>query len=160
MPTQEYLKSKYIYDADTGVLTSKRSKRPVGSVTPLGRLRLTVYYGGKKMYIFAHRIIWVLMTGDDIEGMFIDHINGDPLDNRFENLRLVDKAQNSWNTRNRGGSKPELPGAYKCTTSEAWFSTITVRGKAHYLGTFDTAEEASEAYLEAREIHHGGYLPE
>jgi hypothetical protein len=58
----------------------------------------------------AHRIIWELFNGPIPEGMVIDHINGDPWDNRLENLRMVTPKANNQNTKKRKDNKTGFTG--------------------------------------------------
>lgn len=84
----------------------------------------------------------------------VDHINGDPLDNRRSNLRLVTHQQN---IRNRGGpqanSSTGLLGVSRKRSK--WRAYINVDGKQINLGVFDTPEAASEARKEAEITYFG-----
>ena len=87
--------------------------------------------------IYLHRFIMNAERGKDI-----DHINGNPLDNRRENLRIVTRQQNLQN----GRSKHE---GYKGTwlsPSGKWLSAITHNYRFISLGTFETEKEAALAY--------------
>lgn len=79
--------------------------------------------------------------------ILIDHINGNKLDNNVKNLRPVNNAQNQWNTTKRKGYTFNS----NCNKYEA---QIYVNKKKIYLGLFNTAEEAHQAYLNAKAIHH------
>lgn len=81
------------------------------------------------------------------KGMEVDHINGDRLDNRRENLRLVTRQQNA---RNRGANRSNRSG-YKGVSlgHSAWLAYIAISGKNIALGSFKTAEDAAKAYNEA-----------
>src|SRR5690554_1009947 len=57
----------------------------------------------------VHRIVWEMHNGAIPEGMVIDHINRDPLDNRIENLRVATRSQNSMNAVGKAGKKSGLP---------------------------------------------------
>lgn len=73
----------------------------------------------------------------------VDHINGDPSDNRRSNLRLVTKQQNFWNSRaKRDGFK----GACYDKRHKCWIAHITLRRKFTFLGKFETEKEAGLAY--------------
>ena len=93
--------------------------------------------------VFYHTIIWILSTGNDIpEGMQIDHINGDKLDNRIENLRLVTTRQNQQNQKkHRAG---QLVGCYFNKGKHQ--AQIKISGKMIYLGLYKTEQEAHKAY--------------
>lgn len=107
----------------------------------------------KQMYV-ASRIIWKLMTGNDPEN--IDHKNCNSLDNRFENLRECTVSQNGANVP--GHRKPTFAGLKGVTQNRNKFKAdITVRGKHYYLGAFDTAQEAHEAYCKAAKLHFGEF---
>jgi hypothetical protein len=77
-------------------------------------------------------------------GFIVDHINGDTLDNRRCNLRIASKAQNARNARKRKKSSSPFKGVHK--TVDRWMARITFEGTTHYLGHFNTQEEAAVAY--------------
>lgn len=93
---------------------------------------------------------------DAPSGKGVDHINGDPLDNRRGNLRLCDQAQNSWN---RGPAKNKASGLPKGVMRhrKRFAAKMKVRGQNLHLGTYDTPEEADLAYRRAAEVHHGEF---
>jgi hypothetical protein len=88
----------------------------------------------------AHRLAWLWMTGN-WPAQDIDHINRDPIDNRWSNLRDVSKSENSKNKRVSNASG--LPGVYFNKKTRMWQSSL-------YLGSFQTKEGAHEAYQAAR----------
>ena len=93
--------------------------------------------------IAESRVVWCLCTGKWPEGE-IDHINRVRDDNRFENLRVVDRFINTQNTKRKG--------YYKC--GNKWRAVINANKKRYHLGVFDTALEAKKAYDKAKLILH------
>lgn len=89
--------------------------------------------------ILLHRWILNLSPGD---GMIGDHRNGNRLDNRRSNLRVVNPSGSSQNVAGRGKSKHR--GVY-ATRSGRWEAKVKFRGKVYRLGLFATEEEAAEA---------------
>ena len=77
----------------------------------------------------------------------VDHENGVKTDNRVENLRQVTHQQNQWNQLNAKGYTWHK-------RNKKWGAQISVNAKDIYLGCYDTEEEARNAYLRAKEIHH------
>jgi hypothetical protein len=101
----------------------------------------------------AHRIIWLLNHGRWPDGD-VDHINGDPSDNRIENLRVATDSQNLANMRKPITNKSGKKGVSWHAIGKKWQTHIKVRGKNLYLGLFDTVEEAHAAYVaKAIEMH-------
>lgn len=101
-----------------------------------------------------HRLIMGLKTHD---GKVVDHINGNTLDNRRQNLRICTIAENNMNARG-GKRKYNLPkGAYKMKLSARYMSQITLNKTIYYLGYYDTPEEAHAAYCEASKKYHGEF---
>lgn len=77
----------------------------------------------------------------------IDHINGDRLDNRIENLREVDRAENMKNMRMPADNTSGFVGVTR--HYEKWKAQITVNGKHIYLGRFDHKKDAIAARIAA-----------
>jgi hypothetical protein len=89
----------------------------------------------------------------------VDHINGDTLDNRRENLRLCSHSQN---LRNRGKTIANKSGFKGVSMSNdkrkrKWSAEIRANGRRLRLGRFLTAAEAAMAYNEAAKIVHGSF---
>lgn len=98
--------------------------------------------------IFYHTIVWVLTTGEDIpEGMQIDHINGNRIDNRFENLRLVTDRGNNQNRKVH--RKGKLVGCSFNEREGRYEAKIRIGKKAIHLGRYATEEEAHNIYVNA-----------
>ncbi len=90
-------------------------------------------------------------------GMCTDHINGDKLDNRRENLRVATKSQNN---RNCGIRKDNTTGAKGVDLQKRfgkYRARIFCNGRSHALGYFRTLEEARRAYLDALPKFHGEF---
>lgn len=145
----EYLREQLDYDPDTGHLYWKRPAqgrrafpRPVGCLRKDGYILVSI---DQRRY-FAHRVAYSIFHNVTPDAA-IDHINGNPSDNRIANLRLVSFRENLQNKkRHRAGS---LPGATR--QGDRWFARITVEGKAIHLGTFGSEQEAHEAYCNAQD---------
>jgi hypothetical protein len=97
----------------------------------------------------SHRVIWEMHKGWCPE--FLDHINGDPLDNRIENLRPATKQQNAQNKKVTRRSKTGVKGVSPSRTK--FVATLYVGGKNVYLGTFDRLDAAGAAYFSAAKEH-------
>lgn len=87
--------------------------------------------------------------------MVVDHIDGDPLNCCYENLRVATKAQNA---QNRGAQRYNASG-YKGVhkLGSGWCAQIQVNKVKRHLGMFNTAEEAAKAYNEAALLYHGNF---
>ena len=138
------------YDPDTGAFTWK--PRPAGHRRASGYI--SIHIDGSE--IKAHQLAWLLTHGVWPDTL-IDHINGDPSDNRIENLRDGSAKLNAENQRRaKATNQAKLLGVSWHKQNAKWQAGIVANGKRHYLGTFDTAEEAHAVYLEAkRRLHEG-----
>jgi hypothetical protein len=97
-----------------------------------------------------HRLLLGLGHGDPME---VDHVNGDRSDNRRSNLRLCTAEENAHNRRSKSKSK----GVCLTKDGKRWRARIAFRGHRKYLGSFDTHEQASEAYKRAALELHGEF---
>lgn len=113
------------------------------------------YAGHKTPYrIGMAREILGLGRGDP---RIADHINGDTLDNRKCNLRIVDHSQNMQNRKLGKNSSSGLRGVCWHRRDKRWTAYIKHRGKRVHLGYFKTKEQAYGAYCAAAEKMHGEY---
>lgn len=147
------------YDRETGVFTwLVRRGRTANAGSPAGHLnggRISIRVLGR-LY-FASRLAWLYETGE-WPAQHIDHINGNPSDNSFKNLRDVPRTINMQNLRAaKRNSRLGLLGI--SMKGSRYQAQICISGKAFHLGYFDTAEEASSAYITAkRDFHPGSFL--
>ena len=137
----------FSYDSKTGDIFQQK-KRPkvqvgkmAGSITPKGYR----YIQAKGRKYPAHHLVWYFETGS-FPSLFIDHIDGNKLNNHFSNLREVTIKQNN---ENRGKQKNNSSG-YKGVTFNKrlskFIAQIQHNSKQFHIGTFDTALKASQAY--------------
>lgn len=99
-----------------------------------------------------HRVIWLWVHGDWPKHD-IDHINGVKDDNRIVNLRDVTTAVNLENQKRPRQSAPYV-GVSWHKAQRKWQASITSGGCQFYIGMFETAELARDAYLAAKAVHH------
>lgn len=89
--------------------------------------------------VYMHRLIMKCPKGE-----YVDHINGNGLDNRKINLRICSNAENS---RNRTSKNPSgYKGVFYVESSKKWLAKITFNYKSIWLGRFKTKNEAALAY--------------
>lgn len=91
------------------------------------------------------------------KGLAIDHINGNTLDNRKKNLRIVTSQQNGCNRKLGSNNTTGYKGVTYHKRDRLYQSSIKIKGKRQYLGWFKTAEEAANAYNKASKILHGEF---
>lgn len=106
---------------------------------------------GKETMLYMHRIIMGLAHGDR---KYVDHINGNKLDNRRENLRICTNAENMRNRGKTASNTSGYKGVYRGRQPGRWRALIMVDGETISLGQYDSKEEASEAYRKAAAEYH------
>lgn len=149
------LHKKLHYDPETGIFTWRfstggaRRGSVAGGVNGEGYWQ--IWFDGRNHQ--AHRLAWFYMTGA-WPSEEVDHKDGVRDNNRWGNLREASKAQNAQNRKTPITNRSGFIGADLHAASGLWRSQIQVSGRKIHLGTFQTAEEASAAYLAAkRELH-------
>ena len=93
------------------------------------------------------------------KGLEIDHINGDKLDNRKQNLRVCSHKENCYNRPSKVGTSSKFKGVsmMKLTSSYKWRAVIRMNGEDYHLGLFESEEDAAIAYNEKAKEFFGEF---
>lgn len=159
----ETLRDLLVHDASSGLLTwklrgiewfrdgvrySAATNQKRWNTQNAGRLAFNTKQDGGlfgwilKRPFFAHRVIWAMETGAWPDG-FIDHISGDPFDNRFVNLRLSDPSSNQRNKRLLDANTSGFCGVR--AVKSRFQARAHMMGKDIHIGSFRTFDEAVSA---------------
>lgn len=161
LPEVALLNKLFRYEPETGVLywtrwalKASQINKPAGTVNgPYGNRYLAVSI--KRCLYKVHRIIWVLQTGKDPGVFYIDHVNGQKLDNRWSNLRLANRSENQTNSNGQAGRL--LPkGVWK--HNESYRAGCMKNGHRVLTGLYKTPEEAHAAYCKLASSSHGEFF--
>lgn len=146
------------YDPETGLLTWRvnRSKAKAGSVAGI-KYKHRIDVGIDGGLYRAHRIIWLFVYGKWPDKT-IDHIDGDPHNNRLQNLRDVSNIVNCQNKHRAPISNKSSGLLGVSRNGNKWQAGITVAKKTIHLGRHATAEKAHDAYVHAKRILHEGNM--
>lgn len=105
----------------------------------------------RKKFLVSHLL---LNVGNDV---VVDHINGNPFDNRRCNLRIASSVQNHWNYRLSDRNTTGYKGIYRDKRVDKYHARICEHGRRHYLGVYDSAEDAARAYDMAARQYFGEF---
>ena len=151
LPNKEELQEVFSYDPETGLLLRKTRNKGLVE-TGFKRFRRKnepwmICVSCKSIQYPAHRIVWKLMTGDDPAPLTIDHIDRNPFNNKWKNLRLADSFVQSQNREWKATMGHKGVTFHKVT--QKWQARKNVKGKRIYLGVYETKEEAIKALSKA-----------
>ena len=143
------------YDYETGVLYWRwRINSRVPKTLEAGTQRKSNPAGYKRVHIKGkfyqvHRIVMLMCYGFYGEGLEVDHINHVRDDNRLCNLRFVTGSENSRNKSVSSKNTTGVTGVYFIKRLQKYAAQIKVNRQVHYLGCYNTLEEAAAARAEA-----------
>lgn len=144
-PSQQRLKCLFNYCGKSGSLIWKQNKDPkfIGKVAGVKRKDgyYSVYVDGDKFAV--HRLIYKYMTGK--EPVIIDHINGDPSDNRWCNIRSVSHQENNMNVGLLKNNKTGTTGVTYRADQNRYIAIVRINRQNHHLGSYKTEAEAIAA---------------
>lgn len=155
--TLERLRAVLDYDPETGLFRWKESRswrRSAGDIA--GNIQVDGYriicIDGS--FYRACRLAWMFVHGA-MPAELIDHKNGKRADDRIANLRDASPSENARNSA--GFAQSGLKGAYFNKATGRWFSNIHKHGRTVSLGTFDTAQQAHDAWVIAAREQYGEF---
>lgn len=99
----------------------------------------------------AHRVAYAIFHGEWPDQ--VDHIDGDPANNRSNNLRSVTAKVNQRNMKRQERSTSGVTGVYRCKDTNRWRARIVVDRVQIHLGRFDSIEAAASARKAAEAKH-------
>lgn len=158
MITQSLLQELFDYkDGQLVWKVQKAQRTKIGSVAGWtnsdkhGQRYLNVEINGKAYKI--HRLVFLYHNGYLAKD--IDHIDGNRLNNRIENLREVTESQNAFNSKIRKTNTSGYKNVFKDNCK--WRVQLSIQGKSLSFGSFDDLELAGLVAEEARDKFHGAY---
>lgn len=143
------------YSAERACLTwnaKHAGRQALSAINDLGYLYGHVF----KKKVRSHRAVWALVFGAWPDGE-IDHRNGDPQDNRLENLRVATPSQNSRNQRINSANTSGIKGVSFSRAQGKWVARLRIDGGKLWSKEFTTKEDASLAIAAARVKFHGDF---
>jgi len=155
MITQEFLKSIFQYDKDTGhfirINGSNHTKKNVvlGSKNNHGYINICI--NGKMRS--AHRLAFIYMNGNIGDGLQVDHIDHNRSNNAFSNLRLVSRKQNMKNQRKRSTNTTGHTGVLWNKQNQKWQVMVWNGVKNIHYGLFVNKEDAIQKRNEVYNAH-------
>lgn len=93
----------------------------------------------------VHRIVATTFLGEN--NLYVNHIDGNKLNNRLGNLEFVSARENVNHKYKSSKKQSKYAGISRCRSD--WKATIHLNGKSIFLGLFKTEQEAHQAYLNA-----------
>jgi hypothetical protein len=155
--TQSLLKEIFSYHPDGYLIRNRTGVAVESKATKHHRYPRVVI--DNKPYAM-HRIIFLWHHG--YLPKVTDHIDGDRLNNRIENLREVTHQQNSLNKKRDRNSASPYKGVKPSSRARKngfvpWEVSVSVNKKQVHLGTFDDIEVANQVAIAAREKYHGQF---
>jgi hypothetical protein len=154
--TQERLRELLDYDPETGNFHWRVRKKRGHRAGDIAGCRVRsdcwcINIDGR--FYRAHQLAW-LHTKGEWGRPIIDHRDGNPLNNRWSNLRLSSYSENAANRGRLRSNTSGFKGVVFDRRRGNWRGAITKLGKRHHIGTYATAEEAHAAYVaKARELY-------
>lgn len=140
---KEFLKEHCEYCHITGQISAKQPVCVAVDDRKTAKY-FVVCFGNQKL--LAHRVCWLLVTGE-MPLLAIDHINGNGLDNRMENLRLTTQAENMRNKQRYTKPSVRFPGITIEETARgtAYRAQVGVNGRCKHGPTrYDLAEAVND----------------
>ncbi len=161
LPSADLLNELFMIDGPNLVRKVARGRCTAGEV--VGKVRKDGYsrVWVEGAHALVHRVVWKMRTGQE-PPKYLDHINGDRSDNRFENLREADHFMNMWNRSEHKLNTSGFTGIrwhdYESNRSRpSWVVKLGFEGKVIHVGYFSDIKDALRAFEKAVIENHGDF---
>jgi len=157
--TQSRLQELLHYDPGSGEFHWRVQKKNNHSAGDIAGCRMrseywTIHIDGRNYR--AHQLAWLYMQGEWGRPL-IDHRDGNPLNNRWSNLRLSSHTENAANRPRLRSNTSGFKGVSFDRRRGKWLAQIQKQGRRYPIGRYDTAQEAHEAYATAARLLFGEF---
>jgi len=165
LPPVEALREYFWYEPFSGfLLWNKRTVRSHKKINDFAGLApdkdgyAYVKFLGKIYQL--HRIVWAMQTGKDPGPFIVDHIDRDPTNNSWENLRLASGSQNNFNSVQKSGSSGYRNVQFDSREGllKPWRVRLRHHGLKKCFGRYESPEEADSVARAARESLRGEFV--
>jgi len=155
LPYYEKALERLRYNKDTGVFTWIKAPKHymkdgcvAGSKRKDGYVSISISINGAIKSILTHRLVWYLYNKNLPH--IIDHIDGNPNNNRIDNLRNCNQSKNVFNSKSRFNSKAPYTGVRIIKTKKCinYVSRINKDGIQYHIGTYSNLGDAIKARKE------------
>jgi hypothetical protein len=153
---QNYLNSLFKYE--NGKLfwkTSKAKRIKIGQEAGSHRSKGYFVVGVNGFNYGVHRIIFAMHNG--FMPKMIDHIDGNPSNNKIENLRSANHSENGCNKTIQTNNTSGIKGVSWVKSRKRWVAKVQINKKSHQLGYFKDLELAELVAIEGRCKYHGQF---
>jgi hypothetical protein len=145
----DYVDGQLFYKKSIGAM---KKGLPVGTPDKDGYLKTLINKRSHRL----HRLIYMMHHG--FVPLIVDHIDNNKLNNKIENLRAVNWSESNLNRGKHQRNTSGYKGVTFVKTENKFSSRIAINGKRYFLGYFDTAKEAHNAYCRAAKNLTASYV--
>lgn len=155
MTTQARLKELFDYDPSGALVKKARRRGNIVGVAAGSKSTtyINVMVDGRRYLL--HRLVFLFHNGHTPQQ--VDHVNGDPNDNRIENLRAATAAENARNRKIRANSGTGVKNVHYDRRKRKYVVRLKVDGKNRRFGMYAALEDAATVARVLRERHHGEF---
>ena len=148
---------RYHFNTNRGhkISNTKHFKKQAGGIGKSGDGDLRYMVKINQSRFCCHRVVFALNYNKDPWPNEIDHIDGNSINNRPENLRIATRSENACNKARPQNNTSGRIGVTFCKRTQMWMAQIGLNGKNIFLGRYNKIENAMLAREQAEQKHHG-----